>query len=497
MKKQNSFKSIVALLLVAVLVLGLVASTLTVRVHAASSSEIQSEIDSLKTQAGTIAEKKSELDSQISTKETEKNDALAEKAIIDQEMTITLEEIANTSAQIEQYELLIAEKSEELTEAEAAEATLYEQYEDRIRAMEEGGSVSYLSILFQASSFSDLLDRIDMIQNIAESDQTMMDELAAASADIADARTSLEDSQIEMEAQQTLLEEQKATLATQSAEAQNWIDTLDAESAALLGSYETYEAMEAQLSAQIASAQVEYDEAVAAEEAARKEAERLAAEEAARQEAERLAAEEAARKEAEEAAKQEPVQEPSDAGKNDSNSVDTATNPGDTGTTNEPDTSTEPETPTTPSEPTTPTEPTIPTTPSAPSTGSGMFIAPLSSYYISCAYGYRTHPIYGYQHFHGGVDMAAAEGTPVYATASGTVTTAAYQSANGNYVMISHSDGYASAYLHLSYYTVSAGQYVSQGQVIGYVGSTGNSTGPHLDFRIYLNGATVNPMDYI
>lgn len=488
MKKQNSFKSIVALLLVAVLVLGLVASTLTVRVHAASSSEIQSEIDSLKTQAGTIAEKKSELDAQISTKETEKNDALAEKAIIDQEMTITLEEIANTSAQIEQYELLIAEKSEELTEAEAAEATLYEQYEDRIRAMEEGGSVSYLSILFQASSFSDLLDRIDMIQNIAESDQIMMDELAAASADIADARTSLEDSQIEMEAQQTLLEEQKATLATQSAEAQNWIDTLDAESAALLGSYETYEAMEAQLSAQIASAQVEYDEAVAAEEAARKEAERLAAEEAARQEAERLAAEEAAKKEAEETAKQEPVQEPSGSTDNsDANGTDSGGS-----TSNSPETSSEPETSTTPSEP----EPT-PTVPTTPSTGSGMFIAPLSSYYISCAYGYRTHPIYGYQHFHGGVDMAAAEGTPIYASASGTVTTAAYQSANGNYVMISHSDGYATAYLHMSYYTVSAGQYVSQGQVIGYVGSTGNSTGPHLDFRIYHNGATVNPMDYI
>ena len=171
MKKRNSFKSIVALFLVSVLVFGLVAGALTMTVQAASSSEIQSQIDTLKSEAGVIAEKKSALESQISTNDTEKNDALAAKAVIDQEMTVTREEIANTTAQIEQYQLLIEEKSEELAVAEAAEVTLYEQYGDRIRAMEENGSVSYWSILFQASSFSDLLDRIDMIQEIAAADQ--------------------------------------------------------------------------------------------------------------------------------------------------------------------------------------------------------------------------------------------------------------------------------------------------------------------------------------
>ena len=462
MKKRNSFKSIVALLLVSVLVFGLVAGALTMTVQAASSSEIQSQIDTLKSEAGAIAEKKSALESQISTNDTEKNDALAAKAVIDQEMTVTREEIANTTAQIEQYQLLIEEKSEELAVAEAAEVTLYEQYGDRIRAMEENGSVSYWSILFQASSFSDLLDRIDMIQEIAASDQAMMVELAEVSSNIAEARTGLEDSQLEMEAQQTLLEEQEATLATQSAEAQALVDELTATGQSLLSSYESYAAMESDLSFQIAAAQVQYDEAVAAEEAARLEAERLAAEEAARLEAERLQAEQQAQQQ------QQQQQE--------SSSGSTA--------------------PSTPSTPTAPTAPTAPTTPSAPS-GGGSFISPLSSYYISCAYGPRVHPIYGYEHFHGGIDMAAPEGAPVYATASGTVTTATYHNLNGNYVTIAHSGGYSSAYLHLSYYTVSAGQYVSQGQVIGYVGSTGSSTGPHLDFRIYLNGATVNPMNYI
>lgn len=486
MNKRKTLQSVVALLLVAVLVLGLLASALTVSVHAASSAEIQSQIDGLKAEAGTIAQKKTDLETQISSKESEKEDALYEKSLIDQEMTVTLEAIANTTAQIEQYELLIAEKTDELTAAEAAEATLYEQYGDRIRAMEENGSVSYLAILFQASSFSDLLDRIDTIQEIAAADQTMMDELAAASAEISDARTSLEDSQIEMEAQQVLLEEQEATLATQSAEAQAWIDTLSAESAALLGSYESYEAMESDLNAQIAAAQTEYQEALAAEEAARLEAERLAAEEAARQEAARLEAE----KQQAAAQQQQQQQQQQSSSSDTSSGSDSTGTTGSTGSTGTTDTGSSGSTGNTG------------TTGNTGSTGGstggyGMFMSPVSSYYLSCAYGYRTHPIFGYQHFHGGVDMAAPQGTPVYATASGTVTTASYHSGNGNYVMIAHNGGYASAYLHLSYYTVSAGQYVSQGQVIGYVGSTGNSTGPHLDFRIYLNGSTVNPMDYI
>lgn len=454
MKKRNSLRSVVALILVAVLVLGLVASAFTMTVHAASSSEIQSQIDTLKSEASAIAEKKADLETQISSNESEKDDALAAKAVIDQEITVTLEEIANTSAQIEQYKLLIEEKTEELTAAEEAEATLYEEYGERIRAMEESGSVSYWAILFQASSFSDLLDRIDMIQEIAASDQTMMEELAAASADIADARTSLEDSQIEMEEQQVLLEEQQATLETQSAEAQTVIDELTATGVSLLSTYESYEAMEAELSTQIATAQVEYDEALAAEEAARLEAERLAAEQAAQQ--------------------QQQAGSDASSGSSSSGSSSSSSSSAPSGSSSSSGTTT-----------------------SSPSTGSSSFISPLSSYYISCAYGPRTHPIYGYDHFHGGVDMAAAEGTPVYATASGTVTTAAYHNLNGNYVMISHSGGYASAYLHMSYYTVSAGQYVTQGQIIGYVGSTGSSTGPHLDFRIYSNGATVNPMNYI
>lgn len=116
---------------------------------------------------------------------------------------------------------------------------------------------------------------------------------------------------------------------------------------------------------------------------------------------------------------------------------------------------------------------------------------------ITSPYGYRIHPITGNYSLHNGVDLAIAEGTPIYATKSGYVTTATYNYVYGNYVTINHMDGFSSLYGHMTYFAVGEGQYVNRGDVIGYVGSTGWSTGPHLHFTIYLNGATVNPMNYV
>lgn len=125
------------------------------------------------------------------------------------------------------------------------------------------------------------------------------------------------------------------------------------------------------------------------------------------------------------------------------------------------------------------------------------FTAPLPAMTVTCPYGWRTHPIYGDRRYHSGTDLGAAAGTPIKAIAAGTVTSASYSNAYGYHVSISHGNGYGSMYGHMTNYIVSAGQYVSQGQVIGYVGSTGWSTGPHLHLEMYLNGATVNPMDYV
>ena len=128
---------------------------------------------------------------------------------------------------------------------------------------------------------------------------------------------------------------------------------------------------------------------------------------------------------------------------------------------------------------------------------SGTFTWPLPGYTsASSAYGWRTHPIYGTRKFHKGEDIPAPTGAAIVAAASGTVTTAGWVSGYGNYTVINHGGGVMTAYGHQSAIYVSVGQTVSAGQTIGAVGSTGNSTGPHLHFEVYVNGATQNPMSY-
>ncbi len=123
--------------------------------------------------------------------------------------------------------------------------------------------------------------------------------------------------------------------------------------------------------------------------------------------------------------------------------------------------------------------------------------APLHYRRISSGFSYsRLHPILKKRMPHTGVDYAAAYGTPVQSVGDGKVTFARYKGANGNIVKVKHNGTYTTAYLHLSKFGkgIKEGVHVKQGQVIGYVGSTGRSTGPHLDFRFYRNGKPINPL---
>ena len=130
--------------------------------------------------------------------------------------------------------------------------------------------------------------------------------------------------------------------------------------------------------------------------------------------------------------------------------------------------------------------------------GDGSFKYPLPPGAVfTSPYGYRVHPTTGNYTLHNGVDLAIARGTPIYASKSGYVTTAVYNYSWGNYVVINHMDGYSTLYGHMDSYIVAKDQYVQQGQVIGYVGTTGWSTGYHLHFTIFYNGSPVNPADYI
>ena len=116
---------------------------------------------------------------------------------------------------------------------------------------------------------------------------------------------------------------------------------------------------------------------------------------------------------------------------------------------------------------------------------------------VSSAYGWRIHPVYNVKKFHHGIDLTAKSGDPIVAARSGVVTRTTYDSASGYYVTINHGDGFSSSYLHMTHYCVKPGQNVNAGDVIGYVGSTGVSTGPHLHFAIYYNGSSVNPASYV
>jgi len=128
--------------------------------------------------------------------------------------------------------------------------------------------------------------------------------------------------------------------------------------------------------------------------------------------------------------------------------------------------------------------------------GSGRFIWPIHGE-ITSPYGWRTHPIFGTQIFHTGIDIAADYGDPIVAVDSGTVVYAGWMGGYGNAVMIDHGGGLVTLYGHNTAVLVSEGQAVEKGQLIAHAGSTGYSTGPHCHFEVRVHGETVNPLSYL
>lgn len=415
---------IISIVLAAVILLSLVSTALIVMVHAASSSEIKSKLADLRAKQAEIQKQSDELEKSIAENKDQTKTLVSQKAEIDQEMEMSRQKIENLNEQIQQLNLLIAEKQTELEASVAKEEALQKQYKARLRSMEETGSVSYWSILFRASSFSDLLDRVDMIREIAESDQLMLKQLSAATQAVETERADLEQQKQDLQQTETDLAAEQAELETKRAEADKLITQMQVEYASLSDEFLAAEADEAAVREQIKKTETDYFNALAKEQAAA------------------AAAAAAANK-------------PSSGSNNSSAS-------------------------------------------SSGGASSGGFAFPLAySTGVTCAYGPRVHPINGNKSFHYGVDLAAGMNTEIYATKSGTVTGATYGEANGYYVTINHGDGYSSIYAHMTNYVVSVGDSVKQGQLIGYVGTTGWSTGPHLHFEILYNGSNVNPMNYI
>jgi murein DD-endopeptidase MepM/ murein hydrolase activator NlpD len=126
----------------------------------------------------------------------------------------------------------------------------------------------------------------------------------------------------------------------------------------------------------------------------------------------------------------------------------------------------------------------------------GRLMWPVAGRLVS-GFGNRLHPILGYVRAHSGVDLAAPNGTPIFAADGGEVLQASYSGGYGNSVLIYHGGGFATFYGHMSGFAVSQGQMVKRGQVIGYVGATGLATGPHLHFEVRINGIAQNPLGYL
>lgn len=137
------------------------------------------------------------------------------------------------------------------------------------------------------------------------------------------------------------------------------------------------------------------------------------------------------------------------------------------------------------------------TSSNASASGTGSLTHPVPGAAITSGFGGRVAPTAGATTGHDGIDYGAGYGAAVYAADSGTVITAQYNSARGNYIVVNHGNGMQTWYQHLSSMSVTVGQTVARGQVIGNVGTTGISTGPHLHFEVHVGGVPVNPLNYL
>lgn len=215
MLHRKRAKSFLCCLLAAVLVLSLV----PFRAEAASSSEIRKQINALKSEKSELQEQIDELRGQYEANEDELLDMVNQKDLIDQEIALLSSQILNINDQIASFALLIADKQDELEDAEDKLEELKIKYKERIRAMEEEGELSYWEVVFKANSFSDLLDRLDMIQQIAASDRRRVQELSDAADAVLEARTTLEAEKADLEVTREELDEAQKALEAKRLEA--------------------------------------------------------------------------------------------------------------------------------------------------------------------------------------------------------------------------------------------------------------------------------------
>ena len=402
MKKS---KKVIAVALAGMLIFTGAALKYTPQVKAVT----QGEIDELQGEADDLSSQIDSLQSDIDALAEDKSQAMEKKALYDEQCALIQEQITNTQAQIDEYNKLIEEAQKELEQAERDEEAQYELMCSKLRAMEENGTVSYWEVIFEATSFADMLSRIDLVSSVAENDEEIIDEYQQLQRETQARKDELTNYLAEEEAAKAELEVQQDELEAKLAEAVQVIKEIEADEAAKQEKMERLAEEEDKLLDQISEMEDQL------------------------------------------ASQNKPSVDNGGSG-----GVDVS--------------------------------------------GYG-FIWPVGGYDdITSYFGYRSWESTGGVGtlFHQGIDIGnVGYTTPIKAAAGGTVIAAQYNSSMGNYVTISHGNGFSTVYMHMTYSTVSVGQTVSQGETIGITGSTGDSQGPHLHFSIVLNGVYVDPLGYL
>ena len=446
MKSNKRMVMIIAVLLAAAMSLTALPQLASPALGATSSEDLKEQLEALQQQKAENDAKLTELEAQIGSNRDDVSGILKEKSAVEQQMQLLYEQTVLVNTQITTYNQLIAQKQVEMDEAIAQYDKLNEAYKDRIRTMEEAGELSYWSVLFKASSFSDFLDRLNMIGEIANADSRRLQELKAAADAVEQARQSLETARSELEASRVDMEQTQAALEEKSKQSDVLLQQLLDKAEDLDSLLEQFEKNEQEFLDQIADKKEEYDTQVKIEES-------IKASKQASQQASKDASKKASQQASKEASKNHSATAPTDGG---GNSNVGANNP------------------------------------------SGVvWLVPCTYTRVTSPFGYRWHPKTGEWSMHKGVDLGARKGTPIYASRSGKVTVATHHQTAGNYVTINHQDGYRSTYMHMTYYVVKVNQYVQAGELIGYVGDSGRTTGPHLHFGILYGDGYVDPMKYI
>ena len=265
--RKKSWTRVIALLLVIVMTLSLVVSGLVYAVNAARSDELQQQLDELQQQADDNDALQQQVQSELDSNYDQISALVQQKTDIDLQMAQTQQQIADLTLQIEQANASIAAKQEELDACLLEQEELGERYKLRIRAMEESGDISYWSVLFNATSFSDLVDRIDMIGEIMTSDQLMLEQMEQIAATIETERAELEAEKAALELTKQELAGLEEDLAEQRAASDSYIQQLSTDLSLLQALNLEYEAIAADLEEEIGTVQAAYDEAKAEEEA--------------------------------------------------------------------------------------------------------------------------------------------------------------------------------------------------------------------------------------